>query len=129
MKVLLVEDSANDRAIYAHLLKDSGVELSFAHTLTSALEALAKSPYDCVLIDPGLPDSIPSETVKIIMERNPDATAIVVSGDTSPETRAAAVKAGVHAYLLKGISDTSSEDLLRVIKDAITRCKIKAGCG
>lgn len=128
MKVLLVEDSEADQVLFSRHLRDTDIQLSYASSLKSALEALAKESFDCVMIDPGLPDSIPTETVKIILDHNPDATAVVISGNTDPMTVSASVLAGAHAYMHKN-SDLRGEDVLRVIKDAVIRRQIKSTCG
>ncbi len=117
MKVLLIEDEESYRAILGKMLKPH-VEMVYACTLNEAFECLCKERFDCVLTDPNLPDSLPTETVKSIMDRNPEANVIVISGSTDPATISAAVKAGAHAYLVKGKDDLRTEDLLRVIRDA-----------
>jgi DNA-binding NtrC family response regulator len=128
MKVLLVEDNSDDRQILTHLLKGSEIQLFYASTLTEALMALEKENFDCVLADPGLTDCLPSETIPTIMRVNPNATAIAYSGNTDPLTMAEAIKAGAHAWLRKGTDDRRAEDILRVIRDAVTRCKSKSAC-
>jgi two-component system response regulator RegA len=128
MKILFVEDDENYRVILGRLLRDH-LEIYYAPTLQEALEILAKEKFDCVLVDPGLPDSLPKETVKTVMAANPDANVLVISGHTDPETVAAALHAGAHGYLSKGKDDLRTEDLLRVIKDAVINCKAKTLCG
>lgn len=129
MKILLVEDSDDYRKVFGLMLRNEpGLEIVYAETLGQAFELLAKESFDCVVCDPGLPDSLPAMTVRVLLDRNPSANVIAISGSTDPETMAAAVKAGAHSYLIKGKNDLRAEDLMRVIKDGITRKKVSA-CG
>jgi DNA-binding NarL/FixJ family response regulator len=127
MKVLLIEDEENYRLIFGKLLHDH-LEIVYATTLQESLEVLAKERFDCVLLDPGLTDSMPKDTVKTLMDRNPDANVLVISGHTDPDAVAAALKAGANGYLSKGKDDLRAEDLMRVIKDAVINCKSKTLC-
>lgn len=118
MKILLVEDDADYRAMFGIMLRNYA-EIAYAVTIAEAQELLTKEKFDCVVVDIGLPDSDPIETPQRLMDHSPDANMIVISGNTNPAAIAASVKAGVHGYLIKGKNDLRREDLLQAIRDAM----------
>ena len=61
-RILLVEDSADIRDVFALLLKAEGAEVIAAATGREAIEAVARNNFDVVLTDLGLPD-IPGDAV------------------------------------------------------------------
>jgi DNA-binding NarL/FixJ family response regulator len=122
MKVLLVEDDCDYREMFGIMLRNQ-VEIVYATNLAESFEILAKEKFDCVVVDIGLPDSEPIETPQRIMDHSPDANMVVISGNTNPAAIAAAVKAGVHGYLIKGKNDLRKEDILQAIRDAmVVKC-------
>jgi len=54
--LLLVEDNENQRHAIAKLISDSDVAIREVSTGADALKALRKKPYDCMILDLGLPD-------------------------------------------------------------------------
>lgn len=54
--VLLVEDNAINQLVTLHLLADLGFEAQLAHNGHEALEAMASTPFDVVLMDCQMPD-------------------------------------------------------------------------
>ncbi len=56
-RLLIVEDDETLRASMVALLRLDGVELHDVGTATEALAALARSSYDCVVLDLSLPDA------------------------------------------------------------------------
>ncbi|HEX4354341.1 MAG TPA: response regulator, partial [Polyangiales bacterium] len=56
-RLLVVEDDAVQRDAIGQLLQNEGVEITSAANVAEALDALAKSTFDCVVTDLSLPDA------------------------------------------------------------------------
>jgi CheY-like chemotaxis protein/CHASE3 domain sensor protein len=56
-RLLVVEDDTIQRDAITQLLHDQGVEIVTASSVAEALEALAKSTFDCIVTDLSLPDA------------------------------------------------------------------------
>lgn len=84
LSVLHVEDDFADAMLLQHALCDAGVydmELEVARTLRDARRKLVKRPYDLVIADLRLPDSIdPNETVSILRRDAGDTPIVVLTG-------------------------------------------------
>ncbi|MDP4003281.1 HAMP domain-containing protein [Methylobacterium sp. NEAU K] len=65
-RLLLVEDDPNQRASISALLDDAEVTVLGVGTAKEALEALAADPFDCAIVDLGLPDLGGSELIEQI---------------------------------------------------------------
>ncbi|MGH1589611.1 HAMP domain-containing protein [Methylobacterium phyllosphaerae] len=65
-RLLLVEDDPNQRASISALLEDAEVTVLGVGTAKEALEALAADPFDCAIVDLGLPDLGGSELIEQI---------------------------------------------------------------
>jgi len=104
MKVLIVDDSSTIRMILKGLLK----QLLITDTIEAAdgklaLDVLAKTPVDLLLLDIHMPNMDGLACLKTIM--NNPATAnlpvIIISSDTTPEQIESARTLGAHAYIKK----------------------------
>jgi diguanylate cyclase (GGDEF)-like protein/PAS domain S-box-containing protein len=121
--VLLVEDNRAE----AELVLD---ELAFARrpgfivhhvtTMAAATDALSKAAHDVVVLDLGLPDSTGLAGVHAIRAAAAGAAIVVRSGLADKRVAIAALEAGVHDYLLKGVRQ-SQDALERSILFALAR--------
>ena len=71
--LLLVEDDSNQRQAITRLIDDGDVAITQAATGNEAMAALRKKPYDCMILDLGLPDMSGFDLLKL-MENTPDIT-------------------------------------------------------
>jgi diguanylate cyclase (GGDEF)-like protein len=70
--------------------------------LADALEALANSMFEVVLLDLNLPDSEGLETLGRVREVSPEVAVVVVTATESEEIGMRAVKMGAQDFLVKG---------------------------
>jgi signal transduction histidine kinase/DNA-binding response OmpR family regulator len=89
--VLVVEDSADDRAFLERVLSSAGYSVDTAATGAEAIEKARTRSYDAVILDLILPDTGGFQVLRAIRRegRNPDITTIVVTVVVEKETGAA----------------------------------------
>jgi two-component system sensor kinase FixL len=105
LHILLVEDSAGDARLMMESLKDAGAgafRIDRVSRLQEAIDALAKSPADAVLLDLTLPDSTGIQTVQRLQAAAPSVPIVVLTGMQNEELGLEAVRHGVQDYLVKG---------------------------
>jgi serine phosphatase RsbU (regulator of sigma subunit) len=121
LRVLLIEDDPGDAYLVRDLLesgsRDFGV--TWVHDIAEATAALARSDFDCALLDLGLPDSQGLDTLDRLHEVSPRTAVVVLTGldDSIRGDRALAL--GAQDYLTK--ATVSRESLNRSIGYAIAR--------
>jgi signal transduction histidine kinase len=103
LRVLLVEDSEDDAELLVRELRRGGHEPKWLRVDTrEALEAaLDSEKWDAVFADYSMPRFSAPEAFAIIKQRGLDVPFIIVSGTVGEEAAVAAMKSGVHDYLLK----------------------------
>ncbi|HTV22860.1 MAG TPA: sigma-54 dependent transcriptional regulator [Polyangiaceae bacterium] len=124
-RVLLVDDDAGFRSVYAKLLgKDYAVDV--ADDRPSATALFERSPYAVVLLDLMLP---PDGTVaagnaqlKALIMRRPDAKIIVVSGAGDAPVLLAAIRDGAYDFITK---PADPDVLLTVVERAARRHQLE----
>src|ERR1700722_5884952 len=118
-EVLLVEDDDGDALLVEELLleADAPVVVRRARSLNQAKGLLAGAA--CVLLDLGLPDSQGLNGLRQLLEIEPDAAVVVLTGDTNEHLGELAVRAGAQDYLVKG--EVAGHMLHRVIRYAMER--------
>ena len=120
-RVLLVEDSRP----YAQLVEDmleesgSGFELTLCRGIAEAARRLAEEPFDCVLMDLGLPDAEGLTGMRRLLDLAPAVPVVVLTGVDDDEVGLDAVKEGAQDYLVKARSDGPL--IARAIRYAIER--------
>lgn len=119
VQVLLVEDDDGDALLVEELLReaDSAVSVQRARQLADARKLIPETA--CVLLDLGLPDSQGLYGLRWLLDQEPDATVVVLTGMADDYLGEEAVRAGAQDYLVKG--DVTGTRLRRVIRYAMER--------
>ncbi len=119
-RLLLVEDDEDDALIVCDLLEEwPHLEVEPVTTIAAASERLSREPYDCVLLDLGLPDARGLEAVERLLALDAPTALIVLTGDADERRGMEALSAGAQDYLVKGRID--AETLRRAIRYAVER--------
>ncbi len=104
LRLLLVEDDEDDYMLTSDIISDiTGVEISitWAKTLTVALEALDTEGFDICLCDYQLGQHTGIELIKAVVEKGIKVPIIMLTGQLDRDTDLAAMAAGAADYLVK----------------------------
>ncbi len=101
-RVMLVEDDARIRRVLEIALRDEGYRVSSAEAGEPALEKLAESPTDLVVLDLMLPDIDGFEVCRRL-RRTSDVPVIVVSARGDSHDVVAGLEAGADDYMIKPV--------------------------
>jgi two-component system sensor histidine kinase HydH len=120
-RVLLVDDNADLLDNLRETLEDVGYLVASAGTVAGAVLAAAGG-FDVALIDLRLPDGDGAALTSRLRLNHPDAAIVVLTGDATVETAAAAVRAGAFAYLVK---PAKTPDLLLTLEQALRQVRLQ----
>src|SRR5690242_11685305 len=123
LRVLVVEDSADDAILLMRALRNGGYEPTWEQVETAAMmsAALERKVWDLVISDYVLPQFGALEALQLLQERQLDLPLFVVSGHINEETAAAAMKAGARDYLMKDNLTRLIPAIERELRDARDR--------
>jgi serine phosphatase RsbU (regulator of sigma subunit) len=121
IRILLIEDDDGDALLVEELLREAGagVVVARARLLADARKLIPGAA--CVLLDLGLPDSQGLDGLQWLLQQEPDAAVVVLTGLADEYLGAEAVRAGAQDYLVKG--DVTGKMLDRVIRYAMERSR------
>ena len=124
LRILLVEDSPSDADLLQEVLHHPGAE-SFAFTrvdrLEDALARLNEEPFDVLLLDLSLPDSIGPDTFRRAHHAAQRLPIVVLTGLDDERLGIQAVREGIQDYLVKGKAD--GRQIARTIRYAVERAQ------
>jgi CheY-like chemotaxis protein len=121
-RMLLVEDNPGDARLFRETLAEgssSQVELTHVTRLSDAAAALAAAPFDLVLLDLSLPDSMGIETFRALARVHPLVPYVVLTGLADEDLGMVAVREGAQDFLIKGAMQP--EALVRALAHAVVR--------
>ncbi|NOT55427.1 MAG: sigma-54-dependent Fis family transcriptional regulator [Deltaproteobacteria bacterium] len=120
--VLLIDDDAAFRAVYAGLLRGQGYSVDQADDRASATAAVAKRTYAVVLLDLMLPPDGTTQggiaQLKAVLSQRPESKVIVVSGAGDTHVMLQAIKDGAYDFITK---PADPDVLLTVVQRAQQR--------
>src|ERR1700733_5942363 len=117
--VLLVEDDDGDALLVSELLQEVGAAVVVQRARALSQAKSLGSDAACVLLDLGLPDSQGLRGLRQLLQLDPEAAIVVLTGEASDRLGQQAVRAGAQDYLVKGEVDGPMLD--RVIRYAVER--------
>lgn len=122
LAVLIIEDDQVSRHLLKAQLERSPLPISTIKTvprLEEAIEALAETAYDLVLLDLNLPDSSGTDTVASVVNACPDLAVVVITGEYDENHAVSILALGAQDYLVKG--QYSTDVLVKTIRYALAR--------
>lgn len=103
--VLLVEDNELNQEVATELLGQLGIQVEIATNGAEALECVARSSYDLVLMDMQMPvmDGLTATRKLRACESLCDLPVVAMTANAMPSDREACIQAGMNDYLAKPI--------------------------
>ena len=106
-QLLIVEDDAGSRAAVRAMLRADHVRIDEAGSAEEALEKLAHTRYDCIVLDLGLPGMSGFELMEKLADTHADATPVVVySGRELSQDEELELRRYADAIVQKGTRST-----------------------
>lgn len=122
LRVLIVEDSANDAELILRALRTGGIEPIHERVETAAaMRQALERPWDVVLSDYYMPAFDAPSALAVLQEREGDIPFIVVSGSVGEDTAVAVMKAGATDYVMKDRLQRLAPAVTRAVGDAAVR--------
>ncbi len=112
-RVLVIEDQEDLAALYEQALGEEGYKVSKAYTGEEGFALFEDHGADAVVLDMTLPEMHGVQTLRSIRGLNANVPVVVVTGETSAETRQQCERLGVLEYLSKPADYRDILDLLR----------------
>ena len=117
MRVLLVEDNRINQLVATKMLEHGGHQVWLAENGLDALEILQTLNFDLVLMDVQMPKLDGMETIRRLRQQEASLgrhTPVVgLTARASDEDRAAALAAGMDAYLIKPFRAAELDEAMR----------------
>ena len=101
MRILFADDEPSLQELMRIELPRLGHEATVCPDGRTALAALDRTAYDCVLVDLDMPGVGGLEVIARVRETSPDTETVIITGKSSVESAVAAVRHGVFDYLTK----------------------------
>lgn len=113
-RILLVEEQSGSRNLLTLVLSRLGYEVEAVGCCREALDRLARSPYQVVLLSSTLPDTgLVDAACRVRASHGPS---VLVMGSDDAELRSACLETGAQGYLLRPVE---IEPLLRSIRNVM----------
>ena len=123
LRVLLVEDSADDALLLVETLRDGGFDPQYRRVETEDdfLAALETDEWEVILADYVLPHFSGLAALHLLRQLGRDIPVIMVSGKIGEEHAVEAMRAGARDYLLKGRLARLAPAITRELAEATSR--------
>lgn len=100
-RVLLVDDEEEFVSVLAERLETRGLRVDTAENGEIALEKAELKEYDAILLDMAMPGMDGTETLRRLLEINPDLQVILLTGQSTLSQAVEAMKQGALDFLEK----------------------------
>ena len=102
-RVLVIEDQEDLAALYESALTQDGFRVTKAYTGEDGVALFEDRGADAVMLDLTLPEMHGLQALQVIRGLNANVPVVVVTGETSDETRRQCERLGVREYLSKPV--------------------------
>jgi PAS domain S-box-containing protein len=124
LRVLLVEDSADDAALLVRELRRGGYDPAWQRVDTVvSLERALDASWDVILCDYRMPGLDAPQAISVVRSRTLDTPCIIVSGTVGEEHAVAALRSGAQDFVLKQKLTRLVPAIERELRDSEMRIK------
>ncbi len=122
-RILVIDDETGMREGCRRALTPVGYSVDTAADLTTGKDLARSKDYDLFLLDVMLPDGSGLDLIGPILQEDPNAICIVITGFGSIEMAVEAVRRGAYDFLSKPFT---SDELLMAVDQGLERRQLKA---
>lgn len=101
MRILFADDETSLQELMRIELPRLGHEVTVCPDGRTAVRALERTAYDCVMVDLDMPGIGGLDVIREVRKVSPDTESVVITGKSSHESAVAAIREGVFDYLTK----------------------------
>lgn len=117
LTLLFADDERNLQELMKLELPRMGHRVTVCPDGTTAVAALDKTSYDCVIVDLDMPGFNGIEVIARLKQVSPETEAVVLTGKSTTESAIAALRYGAFDYLTKPCKLVEIEALLKRVSD------------
>lgn len=121
-RILVVDDEARMRDSVRDLLDAYGYKCQLAASAEQALKTLEQYPVDLMLLDINMPGMSGMDLLKQLARKYPQVSVIIVSGETTFDNAARALRNGASDFLRKPYLP---DDLIRSVQNALHQRRLE----
>jgi two-component system sensor histidine kinase/response regulator len=122
-KILVVDDETGMREGCRRALTPVGYHVDTTASVSAAQSLVRDDSHDLYLLDVMLPDGSGLDLIEPILDRDPNAICIIITGYSSIELAVEAVRRGAYNFLSKPFT---SEQLVVAVRQGLERRRLKA---
>ncbi len=116
VKILVVDDDAVVRHSCQRVLEAEGSEVRLVFSADKALEAMAHSAFDLLLVDVKMPGHDGMWLTREVKEQWPEVPIVVMSGYPTPETILDGLELGAARFLAKPFAP---DELIEAVRETL----------
>jgi PAS domain S-box-containing protein len=120
-RIIIVDDEPRICETLKFFLENNGYEVESALNGIQALALSDTKTFDLFLLDIGLPHIDGIELMSHVLQKDPNALVILMTGNATVDSAVAALKTGAYDYLKKPIE---IDDLLKTIQDCLQQKRL-----
>src|SRR6478609_381657 len=117
LKLLFADDERSLQELMRIELDRMGHEVTVCPDGLTAVAALERNTYDCIIVDLDMPGLSGVQVIGKAKELSPDTEAVVLTGKSSLESAVGALRHGAFDYLTKPCKLVEIEALLRRVSE------------
>src|SRR5262245_16813307 len=117
LKLLFADDEKSLQELMSLELPRMGHEVTVCPDGLTAVAAIKRNSYDCILVDLDMPGLSGIEVIAKAKELSPQTDAVVLTGKSSLETAVAALRQGAFDYLTKPCKLVELQSLLKRVAE------------
>lgn len=122
MKILIVDDEVNLLQSLGDVLRSKGFMVGTARNGLEALDKLKERFFDLIIADLKMPRMGGMELLKVVRERYPQTTVVILTGYGTVKSAVDAIKRGAYDYLVKPlVPDEILLIIQKVVEEEILR--------
>ncbi len=117
LALLFADDERSLQELMKHELPRMGHTVTVCPDGETAVAALEKNAYDCIIVDLDMPGLTGIDVIARAKELSPDVEAVVLTGKSTTDSAIAALRFGAFDYLTKPCRLVEIEGLLQRVRD------------